>query len=81
MGAQKSPKQFVINNLPESHPQSPQSEKALTDYEETMRLLRQLLDEPFFTVNSVTGNIAMKLAEDEYAKLNVIKRPNPVDKC
>ena len=42
---------------------------------ETMRLLRQRLDEPFVTVNSVTGDIGMKQAQDEYAKLIRNKTP------
>ena len=73
--AQKSPKQVVVNNLPEQASQSPQSERAFSDYAETMRLLRQRLDEPFVTVNSVTGDIGMKQAQDEYAKLIRNKTP------
>ena len=73
--AQKSPKQVVVNNLPEQSSQSPQSERAFSDYAETMRLLRQRLEEPFVTVNSVTGDISMKKAQDEYAKLIRNKTP------
>ncbi len=35
----------------------------------------QRLDEPFVTVNSVTGDIGMKQAQDEYAKLIRNKTP------
>lgn len=51
----------IVENQPTQIP-SPQSERALADYAETMRLLRQRLDEPFVTVNSVTGDIGMKFA-------------------
>ncbi|MGM9686627.1 MAG: hypothetical protein ACI3YI_10465 [Bacteroidaceae bacterium] len=59
--AQKSPKKVIVENQP-SQTESPQSERAFADYAETMRLLRQRLDEPFVTVNSVTGDIGMKFA-------------------
>lgn len=64
-----------MNNLPEQASQSPQTERAFSDYAETMRLLRQRLDEPFVTVNSVTGDIGMKQAQDEYNKLIRNKTP------
>ncbi len=73
--AQAIPKQVVVNNLPERESQSPQSERFLADYAETMRLLRQRLDEPFVTVYSVTGDIGMKQAQDEYDKLIRNKTP------
>ena len=62
----QAPKRVIVENQT-TNTQSPQSEKALVDYAETMRLLRQRLDEPFVTVNSVTGDIGMKQAQDEYA--------------
>lgn len=64
----------IVENQPTQTP-SPQSERALADYVETMRLLRQRLDEPFVTVNSVTGNIGVKQAQDEYDKLIRNKTP------
>lgn len=73
--AQRTPKQVVVNNMPEKPSQSPQTERAFSDYAETMRLLRQRLDEPFVTVNSVTGDIGMKRAQDEYCKLIRNKTP------
>ena len=40
-----------------------------------MRLLKDRLDEPFLTVNSVTGETGMKQAQDEYDKLIRNKTP------
>lgn len=65
----------LLSNLPEQASQSPQKERAFSDYAETMRFLRQRLEEPFVTVNSVTGDIGMKQAQDEYDKLIRNKTP------
>ena len=70
----QAPKKVIVENQT-TQTQSPQSEKALVDYAKTMRLLRQRLDEPFVTVNSVTGDIGMKQAQDEYCKLIRNKTP------
>lgn len=70
----QAPKKVIVENQP-AQTQSPQSERAFADYAETMRLLRQRLDEPFLTVNSVTGDIGMKQAQDEYNKLIRNKTP------
>ena len=70
----QAPKRVIVENQT-TNKQSPQSEKALVDYAETMRLLRQRLDEPFVTVNSVTGDIGMTQAQDEYCKLIRNKTP------
>lgn len=70
----QAPKKVIVENQP-TQTQSPQSERAFADYAETMRLLRQRLDEPFVTVNSVTGDIGMKQAQDEYNKLIRNKTP------
>lgn len=37
--------------------------------------LKQRLDEPFVTVNSVTGDLGIKQAQDEYARLMRNKLP------
>ena len=57
--------QIVVTKLPE------QNDK-LAD---TIQLLRDRLDEPFITVNSVTGETGMKQAQDEYDKLIRNKTP------
>ncbi len=69
----QAPKKVIVENPSTAHPQ--QNDKTLADYVETMRLLRQRLDEPFVTVNSVTGDIGMKQAQDEYDKLIRNKTP------
>jgi len=40
-----------------------------------MKLLKERLDAPFMTVNSVTGETGMKQAQDEYEKLIRNKTP------
>ena len=61
------PQQVIIQNAPENSQES--------DLSETIRLLRDRLDEPFLTVNSVTGETGMKQAQDEYEKLIRNKTP------
>ena len=61
------PQQVIIQNTPEST-----DNHVLSD---TIRLLRERLDEPFLTVNSVTGETGMKQAQDEYDKLIRNKTP------
>lgn len=48
---------------------------ALANYAETMRRLNTRLDEPFVTVNTVTGDTGIKKAQDEYDKLMRNKTP------
>ena len=64
------PQQVIVQNN-----DSGQTAAALSDYADTMRLLRQRLDEPFLTVNSFTGETGMKQAQDEYDKLIRNKTP------
>jgi hypothetical protein len=40
-----------------------------------MRRLADRLDQPFVTVNTVTGDLGIKKAQDEYAKLISNKSP------
>ena len=65
--AQSVPQQVIVQNVPEPTP-----DNGLAD---TIRLLRDRLDEPFLTVNSVTGETGMKQAQDEYDKLIRNKTP------
>ena len=46
-----------------------------SEYAEAMKRLSQRLDEPFVTVNTVTGDFGSKAAEDRYKKL--IKNKSP----
>ena len=65
-----APQQVIVQN--ES---SEQMSAALAEYAMTMRLLKERLDAPFMTVNSVTGETGMKQAQDEYEKLIRNKTP------
>ena len=68
--SQNVPQQVIVQNN-----NNEQTTAALSDYADTMRLLRDRLDEPFLTVNSVTGETGMKQAQDEYEKLIRNKTP------
>ncbi|MCR5850118.1 MAG: phage tail tape measure protein [Bacteroidaceae bacterium] len=61
------PQQIVVQNAPDNSVEN--------DLADTIRLLRERLDEPFLTVNSVTGETGMKQAQDEYDKLIRNKTP------
>lgn len=52
-----------------------QSTAVLSKYEETMNRLSQRLNEPFVTVNTVTGDTGIKQAQDEYDTLMRNKSP------
>ena len=45
------------------------------EYAETMRQLKERLDEPFVTVNTITGDTGIKQAQDEYDQLMRNKTP------
>ena len=68
--SQQVPQQVVVQN-----DSSEQTTAALAEYAMTMRLLKERLDAPFLTVNSVTGETGMKQAQDEYEKLIRNKTP------
>ena len=65
--SQNVPQQVIVQNAPANT-----DDNGLAD---TIRLLRDRLDEPFLTVNSVTGETGMKQAQDEYDKLIRNKTP------
>ena len=48
---------------------------SMAEYAETMRRLQERLDEPFVTVNTVTGDFGSKKAQDDYEKLIRNKTP------
>lgn len=52
-----------------------QSAAVLSKYEETMNRLNQRLNEPFVTVNTVTGDTGIKQAQEEYDTLIRNKSP------
>jgi hypothetical protein len=52
-----------------------QNTKAMQSYADTMKQLQQRLNEPFVTVNTVTGDTGIKQAQDEYQILMRNKAP------
>ena len=48
---------------------------SMAEYAETMRRLQERLEEPFITVNTVTGDFGSKKAQDDYEKLIRNKTP------
>jgi hypothetical protein len=72
------------SNTPTVIVQSPQSDAqteiaathmALKEYAAVIRQLKERLDEPFVTVNTVTGDTGIKQAQDEYEQLMRNKTP------
>jgi uncharacterized protein YecE (DUF72 family) len=72
------------SNTPTVIVQSPQSDAqteiaathmAMKEYAEVIRQLKERLDEPFVTVNTVTGDTGIKQAQDEYEQLMRNKTP------
>ena len=49
--------------------------EAMKEYADVIRQLKQRLDEPFVTVNTVTGDKGIKQAQDEYDQLIRNKSP------
>ena len=47
----------------------------MREYAAIMRQLEERLDEPFVTVNTVTGDTGIKQAQDEYEQLMRNKTP------
>ena len=78
-GAVASPSpQPVIIQVPTDNVASAalaQSAAVLSKYEETMSRLSQRLNEPFVTVNTVTGDTGIKQAQEEYDTLIRNKSP------
>jgi hypothetical protein len=54
---------------------SEQEQKPDTELSSTIRKLNERLDEPFVTINTVTGDYGIKQAQDEYDKLIRNKTP------
>lgn len=48
---------------------------SFAQYADTMKKLQERLDEPFVTVNTVTGDFGSKKAQDDYEKLIRHKTP------
>ena len=65
------PQKIVVEN----QQQNASSLRSITEMTQVIGALKKRLDEPFVTVNSVTGDIGMKQAQDEYQKLMRNKTP------
>ena len=65
------PQKIVVEN----QEQNASSLRSITEMTQVIGALKKRLDEPFVTVNSVTGDIGMKQAQDEYQKLMRNKTP------
>lgn len=68
--AAERPQRVVVENVPASSDDS-----TLLEVASVIGSLKQRLDEPFVTVNSVTGELGIKQAQDEYARLIRNKSP------
>lgn len=69
--ASSPPQKIIVENRTESG----STVASLEKYTETIRLLHQRLNEPFITVNSVTGDVGMQKAQEEYDRLIRNKTP------
>lgn len=65
------PERIVVENKSNSA----SSDSSLIRYTETMELLYKRLNEPFITVNSVTGDVGIQKAQEEYDRLIRNKTP------
>lgn len=72
--AQSAPSSPTVILQP-TQQQSEQSDKLMKEYADIMRQLKDRLNEPFVTVNTVTGDTGIKQAQDEYAQLIRNKSP------
>ena len=72
VSSQSVPQRVIVENNSDT---SSAVTSSLERYAETIDRLSQRLDEPFITVNSVTGENGMKQAQEEYDKLIRNKTP------
>lgn len=72
--AQSAPSSPTVILQP-TQQQSEQSDKLMKEYADIMRQLKDRLNEPFVTVNTVTGDTGIKQAQDEYDQLIRNKSP------
>ena len=72
---QSSPTVILQQSTPDAQSEIAASQAALKEYADVIRQLKQRLDEPFVTVNTVTGDTGIKQAQDEYDQLMRNKSP------
>ena len=73
--AQSSPTVILQQPTADAQSEIAASSAALKEYAEVIRQLKERLDEPFVTVNTVTGDTGIKQAQDEYEQLMRNKSP------
>ena len=73
--APSSPTVIVQQSAPDAQAEIAASLSALKEYADVIRQLKKRLDEPFITVNTVTGDTGIKQAQDEYEQLMRNKSP------
>ena len=73
--AQPSPTVIVQQSGLDAQTEIAATHAALKEYAEVIRQLKDRLDEPFVTVNTVTGDTGIKQAQDEYDQLMRNKTP------
>jgi hypothetical protein len=71
LAAQSAAAPTIVNNITNTTAAS----QSNPEYEATMRRLADRLEQPFVTVNTVTGDLGIKKAQDEYNRLMKNKSP------
>ena len=73
--ASTSPTVIVQQPNPDAQTEIAATHMAMKEYAAVIRQLKERLDEPFVTVNTVTGDTGIKQAQDEYEQLMRNKTP------
>jgi TP901 family phage tail tape measure protein len=73
--AQSTPTVIVQQPGPDAQTEIAATHAAMKEYADVIRQLKDRLNEPFVTVNTVTGDTGIKQAQDEYEQLMRNKTP------
>ena len=65
----------IVQSSPDAQAEIAATGNAMREYAAVIRQLKERLDEPFVTVNTVSGDNGIKQAQDEYDKLMRNKTP------
>ena len=71
----QSPTVIVQQSSPDAQAEIAATQSLMREYASVIRQLKERLDEPFVTVNTVSGDTGIKQAQDEYEKLMRNKTP------
>lgn len=74
-GQQSTPTVIVQQATPDAQTEIAAGSVFIREYADIMRQLKDRLNEPFVTVNTVTGDTGIKQAQDEYEQLMRNKTP------